>query len=538
MRPWPRATPQRVGGLVLAVVLLAEWAWGLLYIERTSFVHAGERVFCLWDDGMISMQYARNLARGFGLVWNPGGEPVQGFSNLGVTLLMAGLHLLPLPATQLSLAFQLLNLAALSAVLLCVREIALRASGRRQDVAAAALVATALCAPLQLWSLQGSDTGAVAVWLLGALAWLARAQPRWPRGLALYLAAGVLIRPDVGLFAAVFLAASPSFPGDRWRRLVLGGSALAAVVAGLALFGWLYYGDPLPNTYYLKATGSPLGLVLRSGLLELGFWPLGLPTSLPLVAAALLRHRRDRSVWLAAALAGAALAYNLGVGGDWKGEYGSRFVAPVLPLLALLAALGSAALLDAGLRGWTWLRSAAVVAAAAGAALTLSPQLALLDWLDPGREPMLRAANVSNYRAAIYLREHTRPTASIAVHYGGVPPYFSERHAIDVLGKSDRHIAKLRVDRFVPGHSKWDWGYVLSQEPDLILATSRGLGLQPGFRREYRLAVARRADLRFYVRRDSLGALTDPELRLFDPVRGSPIPPSDALDPRRRRPQP
>ena len=87
--------------------------WGTFYIHRTSFVHEGERVFCLSDDAMVSMQYGRNLARGNGLTWNPG-EAVQGYTNLGVTLVMAALHRLPLGPMKISLVFQLLALAILA----------------------------------------------------------------------------------------------------------------------------------------------------------------------------------------------------------------------------------------------------------------------------------------------------------------------------------------------------------------------------------------------------------------------------------------
>ncbi len=528
------SSPRRAGGALLALVLCAELFWGALYISRTSFVHDGERVFCLWDDAMISMQYARNLADGWGLVWNPGGERVWGITNPGVALVLAGLQLLPLEARHVSLGFQLLNLAALCALLVAVRELALRATGD-PAVAAGALVGSALCAPLQLWSLQGADTGAVALWLLGGLVWLARAGGRWPRGLFAWLALGALIRPDALVFGAAFLLASLGYPGPRGRRLAAGAAWLAGACAGLALFGWLYYGDPLPNTFYLKATGSPRWLVLRAGLLELGHWPLGLPTAAPLVVAALLGFGKSPLVRLAALLVATALAYNVLVGGDWKGEYGSRFVAPVLPLLVLLAAAGARALL--GRRGGSAARTLVATAAAAAVALLSSPRLALLDWFDPRQPPMLRAQNQANYALAVYLRDHTRATASIGVHYGGVPPYFAERRAVDFLGKSDAHIARLRVDRFVPGHSKWDWDYVLGERrPDLILGISRGLGEHPEFRRGYYL-VETRGGLRFFVRRASLGLLTDPGVALYEPATGRPLAVRDALDPRRRHAQ-
>ncbi len=525
-------SPRRLGGALIAVVLCSQLLWGALYISRTSFVHDGQRVFCLWDDAMISMQYARNLVEGWGLVWNPGGERVFGVTNPGVTLVMAGLHLLPLDARQISLGFQLLNLAALCALLLAVHALALRATGD-PALAAGALVGSALCAPLQLWSLQGADTGAVALWLLAGLVWLARAGERWPRGLFAWLALGVLIRPDALCFGLAFLVVSLGYPGPRGRRLAAGAAWLAGACAALALFGWLYYGDPLPNTFYLKATGSPRWLVLRAGLLEFGYWPLGLPTAAPLVVAALVCFGKSPVVRLAALLVATALVYNVLVGGDWKGEYGSRFVAPVLPLLVLLAAAGARALV--GGRAGPAARGLVVTAAAAAVTLLSSPRLALLDWFDLRQPPMLRAQNESNFGLAVYLRDHTRATASIGVHYGGVPPYFAERRAVDFLGKSDAHIARLQVERFVPGHSKWDWDYVLGERrPDLVLGISRGLGQHPDFLRGYYL-VETSGGLRFFVRRASLGVLTDPGVGLFEPATGRPVAVRDALDPRRRR---
>ncbi|MCB0243221.1 MAG: hypothetical protein KDI12_07395, partial [Anaerolineae bacterium] len=51
-------------GLVAAMTVLA--------IRQASISIDGVRYFWLDDDQMISMRYARNLAEGHGLVWNPG----------------------------------------------------------------------------------------------------------------------------------------------------------------------------------------------------------------------------------------------------------------------------------------------------------------------------------------------------------------------------------------------------------------------------------------------------------------------------------
>ena len=108
-------TANRRAAIALVLLISIQFAWGAQYISRTSFVHSDQRVFTLWDDAMISMQYARHLRLGNGLVWNAGDEPVQGFTNLGVTLVMSALHLLPLAESKISLSVQLLMLCMLAA---------------------------------------------------------------------------------------------------------------------------------------------------------------------------------------------------------------------------------------------------------------------------------------------------------------------------------------------------------------------------------------------------------------------------------------
>jgi hypothetical protein len=75
------------------LVVVSFLVYAALFIYRTSFVIDGERFFSLFDDAMISMRYAKNLAHGFGLIWNPGGEAVQGYTNPLWVLYMSLIHL-------------------------------------------------------------------------------------------------------------------------------------------------------------------------------------------------------------------------------------------------------------------------------------------------------------------------------------------------------------------------------------------------------------------------------------------------------------
>jgi hypothetical protein len=501
----------------LSLLVIIDLAWGAAYIHRTSFVHDGQRVFSLWDDAMISMQYARNLRLGHGLVWNAGGERVQGFTNLGVTLVMAGAHWLPLARAKMALPLQVLELAMLLAILLLSWGLARRLFPDSEWIALGGVLAVALCAPLATWSLQGSDVGFVALWLT-AVAFALSEPAVGPRLRLLTMAAGLWIRPDMVLFYVPALLAARAAGGGR--RIVLWGvGVLAATLAAQLAFGQLYYGDPLPNTYYLKATGSPRALMWASGWNELWAWlpQLAVPTVLALLVA--VRQRANPVVMLIGSWVVLAQAYNIWVGGDFIVGYGSRFVASSLPFLLVLAVAGwwqmLTRLLPAGRVFGPVLFWLGTLAMAVG----ISPDVSRSEWLTSSAVPMHRDNNRNNYNFAIYLRRHTTPDTTLAAHWGGVPVYFSGRPAIDVLGRSDRHIAKLDVEVFYPGHSKWDWDYVLERAPDVFRAPSRNLGARPDFRQSY-VKVETRFGVNFFMRSEALGKLADEEVILVDLISG------------------
>src|SRR5436305_1204757 len=101
---WSRSIDRGVGSwntrTAFRLIVVGFVVYAGLFIYRTSFVVRGERYFSLFDDAMISMRYARNLAHGYGLVWNPGGERVEGFTNPLWVVYMAAIHVLPLASSK------------------------------------------------------------------------------------------------------------------------------------------------------------------------------------------------------------------------------------------------------------------------------------------------------------------------------------------------------------------------------------------------------------------------------------------------------
>ncbi len=529
----PRAfASRRPAALLFSILFLALLVFGGLYVQRTSFVVNGQRVYTLWDDAMISMQYARNLREGHGLVWNPGGDRIQGFTNPGVTFAMALVHVLPLTEFDMALAFQLLNLALLAGIWIGVWRVSRRVFPGDPMIAAGATVAVALCAPLAIWSVQGADTGFVSLWMLACIGMIARAERDgrpWPAACLWLLAAGIAIRPDVIVFSvAILLVALRSGRRDAWRRLAHGGLAIATVGGALALGSQLYYGDPLPNTWYLKATGAPLGPVVATGWSQLGPWLLRMLPALGLALVA-VRWERARPAVLACGLPLlAGIAYHTSIGGDWMAHYGSRFAVPALPPFLILASAGLWRLLQKTLpapRRASATARAGFLAGAIAMSLLLNPRGTTSEWFDPSRRPMLAQTNAKNFRYASYFRDHTHPSTTLGLHWAGIPRYFGHRTSIDLLGRSDRHIARteMHAGRFRPGHSKWDWDYVMNvRKPDIVIGESRGLRDRADFREAYYLAKGPRRG--FYVRKDAVEKLVDDELAFEDLETGRRIP--------------
>jgi hypothetical protein len=511
----------------LAIVLAGYAAWSGYYVFRTSFAVEGERVFVLWDDAMVSMQYGSNLREGHGYVWMQGGERVQGFVNHALTSVMALVHFLPIPDTQTSLAIQIFELLLLLGILLFTWRIARSLTPATPVVSAAAILGTAVSAPLAIWCLQGADVGLISLWGLAAISMLAatgksgRDSGAWPKGLSALLSVGLLIRPDAAIPAFAILVVA-AWKSDRpVRRFVFGTAAILGVAAAVLVFQKLYWGDWLPLPFYNKATGSPRILILRSGLRQLSVW---LPILLPAMALAALgtwRHRRSAAVLASAAVIVLSVAYDFWVGGDWLAASGSRFFSPWLPLLAVLSALGASTLLERCVVKWglsPTMAGGATIALTLSLAIFSNPGNTTAEWLTATGEPMIKSYNERNFRRARYYRDYTKPGTRLALHWAGTPGYFSKRPAIELLGRTDEHVAKLDVPRFAPAHSKFDWAYALSLEPDIFLAASRGLGRRNDFRRLYYRVhdPSGQIDGTFYVRKESIDRLLDSNLVVID----------------------
>ncbi len=331
--------------------------------------HAGLYAF-VCDDAFISFRYARNLVEGFGLVFNPGDAPVEGYSNLLWVLLLAAGGAAGFEAARLA---PFLSLLATAGLWFCVARFALR------EQRAPRLPLLFLTAPLLLgltrsvavWSTSGLETRLFELLLLCGVLRL-REELKACAGsdatlaplAALLFAAACWTRPDGALVAGACLATAFALSAAKGRRHLLASALLCAagVVAQLG-FRLAYYGAWLPNTWVAKVGGElwpARGLAYAEAFsLEYSLW-LWLPFAA--IGARARWRRGDRAL---PALAAAAVlphaAYVIAIGGD---HFEYRPFDLYFPFLYLLVADGLAELCARGRRS--------AIAAAAGALLGLA----------------------------------------------------------------------------------------------------------------------------------------------------------------------
>jgi len=469
-----------VGAILLVLLLFC-----IAFIVRSGARYAGELYFTLFDDAMISMTYARNLAEGNGLVWNAGGDAVEGYTNFLWTLWMALLHLLPVAESKISLLVMGTGVVVLLANGLAVASLARRLEFVSNAAFLFAVAGTALCYSLIFWTLRGMEVGLLALLLTLALVQALRlaetGAPRLAWGLGGLLATGLLVRPDfavavVAIAGFVALAVPPSLRARALAPLAI------CVVGTLGLhtaFRIGYYGDPLPNTYYLKVTGYLLDVRVSRGAsvfvdaVRQHLWPL---LSFGAIAALDRRARRLPAFRLLAVVAALQCAYSVWVGGDAWEEFvfANRFIAVVMPCFVLCAAKGIDTVVTRIPGGASVGHRSARAAIAAGCiALAWFPVNGphFVRWFESGA--LIVDKDHSLVRRGLRIRERTPEETRIGVMAAGAVPYFARRFSIDMLGKSDAVIAHsppVDPDVFYPGHTKWDYRYSLGElRPDLIV---------------------------------------------------------------------
>lgn len=498
-------------------VMLAFLCWSAIFIYRSSVpLDAGGRVFCLFDDAMVSMRYAENLANGNGPVWNVG-VAVEGYTNPLMVIVMAML-LVVFSKPMAVLFVQILGtLVVLFTALLSVG-IYKRIADRKTQLPNY-LVLTFLLTiyTLSYWSIMGMETGFVALFLtLGVFTVISdndlcgRLSFRHIVLLTLSGAGLYLSRPDALFFVIILLAfvTLTTRKREEFKSVIVVGSIIGGIVALHLIFRLSYYGTTLPNTALLKLGHFPLQYRVFGGI---GFILPFLAHIYPLAILAIFgtMMKRNHSRYLMLSLFAISIGYQIYVGGDPWSYW--RIMSPTMPLLVVLAMDGalrlSLRILGPSTRYFVLLVSSTclMLLAVWHYNKPFMREFMLLD------NPYTSESNVRNVNIAYAIRELTRESASVGVFWAGSIPFYSERYAFDFLGKSDPLIAALLPDLSgriswngmdsVPGHNKYDLTIsIINRKPTYIQDDSWGSDDVSVWARKHYISVRYRGSTMLFLK--------------------------------------
>lgn len=477
-RAWPTAL---VFAVCFGVLLLLEgrlriprpWRgrlYHLLLLGGASYgIAKAWEILWLADDAFVSFRYARNWARGWGLVYNEG-EWVEGYTNFLWTLLLGVLGRLgfdiPLSALFGNLAC---FVAALAAVGWAVRRFSPSA-----PLVPFAVLALALSKPFYTFAGSGLETMPLA--LLAALAMACSGGRRGPFLAGLCLTASVMCRPDQALLLASMgcaLVGEDLLAGEgpfwrRWRpwRYASFLAPFVFLYVPYFLLRWKAYGEPLPNTFYVKSGG---GAYWSQGIVYLThfFSSSGAWLWFPLFFVSIFGRRRDRDelrLRLFALLAVLLLGtYVVRVGGDFM-EY--RFFVPLLPIVAVATEVSLRWRMGSAAPAFRW--GAGMLAAASMAFAWIPIRLILpfeIRWHLAAEETFyqvqsLRPLRIANghFDAGKWLGEvfgGRGLSPRMAGGSIGMVGYYADLPLFDVMGLTSRRIAHKKMQgRSRPGHEK------------------------------------------------------------------------------------
>jgi hypothetical protein len=441
------------------------------------------------DDAMTSMQYAKNLVEGNGLVFNLG-ERVEGYTNFLWVMVMAPLYALSKSAAVSFVPLVIhLNVAIAAAVTGLCYSIGSRIWGRWHLATWVSVFLLVVDNAFTTWAVLGLEVHFLALFMLLALLAL-RSNLRYRAFAAgLLLLAAHLTRPDAALFCAcvvgnevlevlvAFRKGNRSHAGRALRDTLTISAVWLLPYAAYFAWRYSYYGWFFPNTYYLKLGGAidgwARGIDYTLDFLRVRSW-------VPLLGALAVFAVSDKTVRTLLIYVPLHVLYVTYAGGDFMP--GHRFFVPELPHFALLVGAAVAVVWKGiqfrGVRRWL---SSIGTEPAMVAGFGLASAIGALAFLAARQRqvgplnPLLTSWGEDHHRQRIlmaWLKDKKPRGASFATGLIGHTGFLSDLYVIDVCGIIDPVIAHMTVKDFghgLPGHEKLaSVDYVVSKKPTYI----------------------------------------------------------------------
>ena len=425
----------------------------------------------LADDSYIFLRFARNIASGYGYVYNVG-TPVEGVTSLSWTLLITVFALIGAP---LETSARILGLASAMGVLFLLWKF-FHKETFPVPIMVALLFLFIAGQEYRISIAKGMETGLYSLLLLALVIALLDMSKRSPVVVGIVGATFFTTRPESILTLTTLLIWVTLYHYDQETRSTTFKVAIIWFLTIAIVTSWrlVSFGEVLPNSVLAKSPGlqiltdsSVLFPRVRSGITYITGWA---KSSWPLVILGvagllvmLIKNRRQ------AALFGAAIIPSflvvLAGGGDWMANH--RLLTPLFPLFVILsgiALLSLHAVLDAGLQAW--MNVIIVSAGVLACAMTFSSLPSEVASTQPGKQFL-----ACYTKAGTVLSSSLEPGAVVAVEgIGKIGYVLSDTYILDLLGLVDPYIARngtLPTPTFTYG--KVDYRYTMNQRPDLFI---------------------------------------------------------------------
>ncbi len=389
----------------------------------------------IMDDSYISLRYAANLAHGYGLTFNPGQSPVEGFSNPLWTFIIAipeffgirGLY----PVKVISGVFALINIPAIYYTAKCLYD--------DNETACLAVLLTVTFAPFAVWAGAGLETPLFSLLVLLAF-YFYLSKKFWVTSIILGLIA--LTRPEGLVFLPIVAITVTIFEPNKVKNAIATILPATLIIGGYLFFRLLYFGDILPNTYYAKMGGGweqalagVVYLVHFTAFSALLLWAVFGIISLHKVIS-------NQGKILLVSMILVYCGFIVSAGFDLPAF---RFFANIWPLVALMSAGGFLWLADKLGARWRWvLWILVIVWSTIGAYWLQERNMTGVFTEGVGIRESGAGERDSALAIGLYLKENADPGDKLALIDAGLMPYYSELEVLDVWGLCSEEIADIK----------------------------------------------------------------------------------------------
>jgi len=459
------------------VPVSSHWKFVLLPLA-VIFIIITFGIFLFWqatiDDAYISARYAKNLVKGFGLVFNRG-ERVEGFSNpIWVIFLSIGEYL-ALPSI-----FVAKCIGAISA-LACIPYIIWTWHKLKINIVISIPVILLFVAQpsLWLWSVAGLETVFYALVMSMAIVsagFEAQNTSKFSRS-ALLCGIAAMIRPEgialLGVIIVTKLAGGLiSASKTRMIRSIFGSIFIFAITVGpYIVFRRIYYESWLPNTYFAK-TGAVVNISSGFHYLMHSFnSPAGIALLCLAVPTGIYQSKKSPVVLGLFLGLVTQVSFTIWTGGDWMPL--GRYIVPLLPVATILAGIG----ISSAAGFWNEHEMHPHLFSLFKFACIAVPLLFQVPYIYRAYgDYYWRLSRGLESRAALGLWMSKNLNENFTIAYGdaGMLAYKSMLPLLDMNGLVDKRIAQIRHNYFSQNiRDSIEAQYIVDRRPSMIILVTR-----------------------------------------------------------------